>query len=175
MLTVKLSSVITGWGGNDTTRSRRSTRARILSTNGSSKVSCPDTVLLYRPSRSITAASACGISAIDLATMMAANTTSTPTSTKPAIAPSITGFLPLCVQASLDFLDHRRCAVDVHDGHVVAGFVDLILVQRPRRPDFSVEFYLAFMAGHPIEHQCALSFERLRRLRKPSARSEVSP
>jgi len=46
MLTVRLSSVITGCGGNETTRSRRSTRARILSINGSSNVSWPDTVLL---------------------------------------------------------------------------------------------------------------------------------
>ena len=37
---------MTGCGGKDTTRSRRSTRARILSTNGNSNVSWPDTVLL---------------------------------------------------------------------------------------------------------------------------------
>jgi hypothetical protein len=46
MLTVRLSSVITGWGGNDTTRSRRSTLALILSMNGSRSVNWPDTVLL---------------------------------------------------------------------------------------------------------------------------------
>ena len=58
MLRVRLSSVITGCGGNDTTRSRRSTRARTRSMNGTNKVSCPLTVRLYRPNRSITAASA---------------------------------------------------------------------------------------------------------------------
>ena len=58
MLRVRLSSVITGCGGNDTTRSRRSTRARMRSMNGTNSVSCPLTVRLYRPSRSITAASA---------------------------------------------------------------------------------------------------------------------
>ena len=46
ILTVRLSSVITGWGGKETTRSRRSTRARIRSMNGINRVSCPDTVLL---------------------------------------------------------------------------------------------------------------------------------
>ncbi|SHW55116.1 Uncharacterised protein [Mycobacteroides abscessus subsp. abscessus] len=44
MFTVRLSSVITGCGGKDTTRSRRSTLARIRSTNGTRMVSCPLTV-----------------------------------------------------------------------------------------------------------------------------------
>ncbi|PQM44894.1 hypothetical protein C1Y40_04941 [Mycobacterium talmoniae] len=43
---VRLSSVITGCGGKDTTRSRRSTRARTRSMNGTSSVSCPLTVRL---------------------------------------------------------------------------------------------------------------------------------
>lgn len=88
MLRVRLSSVITGWGGNDTTRSRKSTRARIRSMNGTNNVSCPLTVRLYRPSRSITAASACGINATDLATTMIAKITRTASNTKPATAPS---------------------------------------------------------------------------------------
>ncbi|CFR89257.1 Uncharacterised protein [Mycobacterium tuberculosis] len=46
MFSVKLSSVITGCGGNDTTRSRRSTRARTRSMNGTNSVNCPLTVRL---------------------------------------------------------------------------------------------------------------------------------
>src|SRR5690606_1006502 len=48
-------------------------------------VSCPDAVREYRPSRSITAASACGTRAIDLNTTTAASTTSAATSINAAI------------------------------------------------------------------------------------------
>jgi hypothetical protein len=38
MATVRLSDVMTGWGGKDTTCSRRSIIGRIRSTNGTSNV-----------------------------------------------------------------------------------------------------------------------------------------
>src|ERR1700742_4222976 len=165
MFTVRLSSVITGCGGKDTTRSRRSTRARTLSMNGSSSVSWPDTVLLYRPSRSMTAASACGISAIDLATTMAANTTSTPTRIRPATAPSIRVSFRSCPGSLDGFLDDGGGAVDVHDGHVIARLVDIAVVQGPRRPDFAVELHLTFVTRDPVEDKRTLAFQRLGRLR----------
>src|ERR1044072_8043418 len=108
----------------------------------------------------MTAASACGISAMDLATMMAANTTSTATKIKPATAPSM-NVPSLVVQCSLDdLLDDGGRAVDLDDRHMVTGFVDLVLVQRARGPDLAVEFHLSLMASDPVEHQRALALQR---------------
>ena len=59
MLTVRLSFVITGCGGNERTCSRRSIRARILSMNGTRNTSPGSSTALNRPSRSTTAA--CGL------------------------------------------------------------------------------------------------------------------
>src|SRR6478735_9656791 len=123
----------------------------------------------------MTAASACGISATDFATTIAANITSTPTSTRPATAPSMTGSFR-SVQASLDdFLNYRGGAVDVHDSDVVARFVDIVVVEGPRRPDFAVEFDLTLMPCHAIEHQRAFAFELLRPVRQARSRQEVPP
>src|SRR5262249_60059811 len=134
----------------------RSTRARTRSIKGTNKVSCPLTVRLYRPSRSITAASACGISATDLATTMMANITMTASNTRPATAPCIG--IPLSCSAfrsrygflKTALVDHRRRAVDVHDGHRLAWFVDIAVVQRARRPHLPVELHLAVIVANSI-------------------------
>src|SRR6478672_4916258 len=121
----------------------------------------------------MTAASACGISATDFATTIAANITSTPTSTRPATAPSMTGSFRSGEASLDDFLNYRGGAVDVHDGHVVAGFVDIVVVEGPRRPDFAVELHLPLVTRDPIEHQCALAFKLLRPVRQPGTRHEM--
>src|SRR6185312_12024497 len=122
----------------------------------------------------MTAASACGISATDFATMMIANTTSTPRNTRPATAPSMSSSF-LCVQSSLDDLrNDRGCPVDVHDGHVVAGLVDIAFVQRPSRPDLAVQLHLAFVTGDLVEHQSALAFQRLHRVWQALTGAEVT-
>src|SRR6185437_14047192 len=159
MLTVRLSWVMTGCGGKDTTRSRRSTRARTRSMNGTSSVRCPLTVRLYRPNRSITAASACGISATDFATTTMVNTTSAAKNSRTRVPPA-----PIDVPFSqlLDVPEyHCRGTVDVHDGHRLAGLVDVALVQRTRGPHLTVQLHLALMGGDPIEHQRLLALQRL--------------
>src|SRR5690606_11507159 len=60
MLTTRLSDVMTGCGGNDTTCSRRSTDARTRSMNGTSRCSPGSSVREYRPRRSTMIATACG-------------------------------------------------------------------------------------------------------------------
>src|SRR5208337_3673068 len=159
MLRVRLSSVITGCGGNDTTRSRRSTRARMRSMNGTNKVSCPLTVRLYRPKRSITAASACGISATDLATTMIAKITRAAATTRKAIAPCI-GIPPISPEGLRLLEHHRGGTVDLHDGHLLARLVHIGLVERPRRPHLAIQLHLTFVAGDPVKHQRALALQR---------------
>jgi len=61
METTRLSSVITGWGGNDTTCSRKSINGRTLSMKGTTTFSPGSSVLWYLPSRSTTPARACGM------------------------------------------------------------------------------------------------------------------
>src|ERR1700722_4122274 len=181
MFSVRLSSVMTGCGGNDTTRSRRSIRARMRSMKGTSRVSCPLTVRLYRPNRSITAASACGISATDLATTTMANITRTTSSTNPATAPCTGVPFSRSVFRSV-FADrlavseyHRRGAVDVHDGDRIARFVDVVVVVGARRPDLAVELHLARVAGNPIKHHCAFALQGLDSCRQPPGRRQPLP
>src|SRR5215218_5022922 len=106
---------------------------------------------------------------------MAANRISTPTRIRPAMAPSMCGSFP-SVQASLDdFLNHRGGTVDMHDGDMVARFVDIVVVEWPRRPDLAVELHLTFVATHPVQHQRTLALELLRPVQQPGARIETAP
>ncbi len=77
MDTVRLSSVITGCGGNETTCSRRSIRALIRSRNGTSQTSPALGALLNRPSRSMTAACACGMTFTERKSTTTIRTTTT--------------------------------------------------------------------------------------------------
>src|SRR5680860_1278350 len=58
--TTRLSSVITGCGGNETTLSRRSTVSRTRSMNGVIMLRPAGSVVRYLPNRSTTEARACG-------------------------------------------------------------------------------------------------------------------
>ncbi len=49
------------------------------------------------------------------------------------------------------FQDDRRRTVDVDDGDRFPRFVDIVIVERPRRPDLAVELDLAFVAGDPSD------------------------
>ncbi len=77
--TVRLSCVITGCGGNDTTCSRRSTFARTLSRKGTRKFNPGDATVRNRPSRSTTADWACGTTINAFVTTMTTNSASTAT------------------------------------------------------------------------------------------------
>lgn len=75
MFTTRLSWVITGWGGNGTTCSRRSMRLRMVSMNGTTMLRPALSVRVYRPKRSTMAALACGMTWIVLIRAMKTNTT----------------------------------------------------------------------------------------------------
>src|SRR6202000_1347784 len=171
MFRVRLSSVITGCGGTDTTRSRRSTRARTRSMNGISRVSCPLIVRLYRPSRSITAASACGISATDLATTMIANTTSTANKNSPAVAPCME--FSYCSRG-LRVPDHSSGPIDMHDGDAFAGFEHITLIQWPRGPHLTVDFDPALVAGPSAGYQDGFALQRFD-TRRQALRRQTPP
>ncbi len=87
--TVRLSCVMTGCGGNDTTCSRRSTRARTLSRNGTRKFSPGPATVRNRPSLSMTADCACGTTINAFAIVMITNRAMMAT-TIHVVAPSTT-------------------------------------------------------------------------------------
>src|SRR3954452_19932273 len=100
-----------------------------------------------------------------------ANNTNTATRTNPATAPSMAESSPI----SNGLEDNRGCAVDTHDGDVVTGFVDIVVVERPCRPDLAVELHLALVPSHPIEHQGALALQGLHRFWETRALGEPAP
>ena len=102
MATVKLSSVITACGGKVTIRSRVSTFSRTRSMNGMTNARPPDKVRVYRPSRSMTAASPWGTRMIALLT----NTKTSKTSTAAKMNPAMGSHL---------LIHDGRVAVDAHD------------------------------------------------------------
>src|SRR5579859_4836460 len=82
MLTTRLSFVMTGCGGNETTCSRMSSSLRTRSRNGVSKFSPGCRVRWYRPSRSTTISVACGTMRTDrISTRPTTPTTITSTTT----------------------------------------------------------------------------------------------
>src|SRR4051794_26506773 len=99
MPTCRLSDVITGWGGKEMTCSRRSMVARTRSTNGTRMDRPGDSVRLYRPSRSITFAWACGT----MVTLLASTMTTKSATTSRAMSAGVTGapFLGYCRSCSL--------------------------------------------------------------------------
>src|SRR5450759_3397569 len=94
MLTTRLSDVITGCGGNDTTCSRRSTLARTLSTNGTRKWRPPSRVRENLPSLSMISDVCCWTIRTVLTMTITANTTNSNRTINPALAPdpSNTGY-----------------------------------------------------------------------------------
>ena len=59
------------------------------------------------------------------------------------------------------FPDHRCGPIDMHDGHLFAGFELVTVVQWSRGPHLTVHFHLALVAGHPVEHQRSFALQRL--------------
>src|SRR6478736_1681730 len=86
METTRLSSVITGCGGKDTTCSRRSRRGSSRSTNGIRMVRPGFSVRWYLPSRSTTPARACGTIRTERTRTIITNATSTSSTIATAIS-----------------------------------------------------------------------------------------
>src|SRR5947209_6028271 len=89
MLTTRLSDVITGCGGNDTTCSRRSTVARGRSTNGMRKCRPGSSVREYRPSRSTITELACDTTRTARMIVITTNRTNRSTTIRPMALPLI--------------------------------------------------------------------------------------
>src|ERR1044071_6342448 len=132
MFTVRLSWVITGCGGKETTCSRRSIRSRIRSMNGTRNVNPAPAVALYRPRRSITAAVACGTicTALNTATTTTSTTRLTTANTAACICSPV---LRLRVPLGPGH-DHRGRARDGHDGDLLARLDHVDAVEGLRRP-----------------------------------------
>src|SRR3954447_5226240 len=131
MPTTRLSSVITGCGGKETTCSRRSISGFTRSTNGTISASPGSSVRWKRPSRSTTPARACGT----MRTPDAATTRTKTIRTSRAMTPPVMG--------TTSFSHERRGALDLDDENPLAGLEDVTLVDRAGRP------VLAFELDHP--------------------------
>src|SRR5450755_2851109 len=125
--TTTLSSVITGWGEKLTTCSRRSISGRTRSINGVTNVNPGSSVRWYRPSRSSTAARACGMIRIVLAAITSATTTSTATT------------INATTWVSSLWHDERRGAPDLNHFDLPARGDHLLLVIRARRPHLAAD------------------------------------
>src|SRR5688572_6329300 len=154
MPTCRLSEVITGCGGKLMTCSRRSMVARTRSTNGTSRLSPGDRVRLYRPSRSITFAWACGtivtllartIAISNAITITAMRTGSIGSSLRRGRSPSDDLAVPVrrghaararfTLPRSFERVaDDRRRAVDLQDPHGLADGEALATVLAAGRP-----------------------------------------
>src|SRR3954469_15702359 len=128
MLTTRLSSVITGCGGNETTCSRRSISGRTRSMNGTISAKPGVSVRLERRSRSTTRARACGTMRIERESVATTNAATT------RMTISATTGAPSC-----SFVDERRCALDLCDFDARAGLEDLVRHERARRPLLAAE------------------------------------
>src|SRR6185437_13814403 len=113
MLTTRLSSVITGCGGNETTCSRRSSDGRSRSTNGTTSESPGVSVRWYRPRRSTTRAVAWGTMRTVRASASSTNSTTA--------RETIRGIIRLLL-----LVDERGRALDLHDFDSSARLHDLI-------------------------------------------------
>ena len=89
METTRLSSVITGCGGKETTCSRRSSSGSSRSTNGIRMVRPGLSVRWYLPSRSTTPARACGMIRTDRTSTITTNMMRTSSTIQIAILLSI--------------------------------------------------------------------------------------
>src|SRR3954470_1855208 len=127
MLTTRLSSVITGCGGNDTTCSRRSINGLSRSTNGTSRDRPGSSVRAYRPSRSTTPARACGTIRTERRTTTTMKNRTARKTMPPAVIPTSS------------FRDERRGAVDLQDFDAVARLDDLVLVIGAGAPDLAAD------------------------------------
>src|SRR4249920_1855455 len=153
MLTVRLSSVITGCGLNETTCSRISIRWRTRSTKGITIASPGERVLWNRPRRSTTAACACGMTLIVRQSV---------NRTRNAI-PSNT--MSAAIEAPL-LVDERGSALDLDHLDPGARLEDVPLHVGAGRP------FLAADADAAAVHVDALEDERLGSRERVGARPE---
>src|SRR3954470_10465479 len=148
--TTRLSSVITGCGGKETTCSRRSSSGLTRSTNGTISVRPGSSVREERPSRSTIPARACGTIRTPDAATMNRNT-----------ARTISAMTPGSTRAS-SFRDERRGALDLDDLDPPADLDDVVVVVGPRGPDLAVDAHAAdpLVVGDALEDHGLLADER---------------
>src|SRR3954451_9927457 len=149
MFTVRLSSVMTGCGGNETTCSRRSISGRTRSTYGTTSASPGWSVRRERPRRSTTPARAGGTIRIERATV---------TSTTNAIAR--TTIRPAVISTTSSFGDQGSHAVDLQDIHASARFEHVALVIWPRGPDLAADLHLTMVGVDALHDHGTLPDQR---------------
>src|SRR3954451_21361016 len=139
--TTRLSSVMTGWGGKETTCSRRSISGFMRSTNGTISASPGSSVRWKRPRRSTTPARACGT----IRTPAAATKNTKKNSTIRAMMPALTG--------TSSFSDERGGALDLDDVHAAAGLEDLAVAERAGAPVLALELDDPAVLRRRLEHE----------------------
>src|SRR5438045_3896388 len=160
--TTTLSSVITGWGLNETTCSRRSTISRIRSTKGTTIARPALSVREYRPKRSTTPALAWGTIRI-----VRARTTTTKSATKRStISSAIADLLPV---------DERRGALDLDHLDASSRLVDAILHESARRPLFTADSHAAAVRVDGVQDDRARSDQRGRARAEHRRHPDVAP
>src|SRR5664279_524243 len=158
METTRLSSVITGCGGKDTTCSRRSIMYLTLSTNGTTMFSPAGRVPLYLPNRSTIPARACGTMRTVLASTTAANSTINKNSTSTATGTVFPHSFSCGASVQLGDLVHESGgAPDLEDVDLRARLDHGVLVVRSRGPDLAVDPPLSALRGDLREHQPGLA------------------
>src|SRR5512133_3834782 len=160
--TTTLSSVITGWGLNETTCSRRSTISRIRSTNGTTIASPALSVREYRPNRSTTPARAWGTMRIVRARVM--NTR----------AVTMRGTINVATPDLL-LVDEGRCALDLDDVDPRSGLDHLIVDERARRPLLATDAHPASVDIHALQDEGLRADERGRTGAKGRRHPQVAP
>src|SRR3954471_17009041 len=140
MPTTRLSSVITGCGGKETTCSRRSISGLTRSTNGTISARPGSSVRWKRPSRSTTPARACGTIRTPMPAM-----TSTKTRT------TISAMMPPDIW--LLFGHERDRAPDLDYLYALPRLEDLVLVEAARAPVLPVELDDAAVLRRALEDQ----------------------
>src|SRR3954454_2252380 len=150
--TTRLSSVITGCGGNETTCSRRSSSGLTRSTNGTISGSPGGSVRAARPSRSTIPARACGTIRTPAAATMNRNTARTISAIRPAVI------------AVSSFRDERRGAPDLDDLDPLAGLDDVVVVVRAGGPHLAVDAHAAdtLVVGDALHHHPGPPHQRRR-------------
>src|SRR4051812_8819480 len=160
--TTRLSSVITGCGGKETTCSRRSISGRTRSTNGITTASPGSSVLLNRPSRSTTAARACGMIRMVRPRVRSTRNAITSSTIKPAVikdllvaasAPHQCAKRPIVWHRDhLSLRDQRGRPVDLHDVNPSARLEHVVLVVGARAPHLAADLHLPAVGVHLLEH-----------------------
>src|SRR3954470_13843349 len=162
MPTTRLSSVMTGCGGKETTCSRRSISGLTRATKGTISVSPGSRWREWRRSGSTIPARACGTIRTPAAATMKTNRARMIRTIRPA------------VMRSLSFAHERGRAPDLE--HLDAGsrLDDLVVVVGARRPDLAVELHAAHAlgVGDALDDHRRLADQR-RRTRPDGARALV--